>query len=431
MTNRKVLSLALSLLLVAATAIAQNMPTGGTDPRPRVLISTDIGGTDPDDNQSMAHLLMYNELFQLEGLVSSPSYGDGSVSEIHRMIDLYALDMPKLAAHVSGLYSPDFLHSITKQGRHGSVPYQGFAESTEGSEWIISCARKQSDKPLWVLVWGCLDDVAQALHDAPDIADKIRVVWIGGPNKKWGVNGYHYIVKNFPSLWMIENNSSYYGFLANPKIDSVFHAGYYDAFIKGAGHLGADFINYYKGVPKMGDTPTLFYMMDGNPNDPEGESWGGSFEKITHSAHDSYAHPMAATDTVRTYTLLEIHFKGPKQRMKTGTECFQLKIDNQMWPGYYVGKGDYVCIYCPKQPASLTYESTSSIKQLDGLKGAFTVKRVWPGEKTALDYPLGSNWYSDRAAEDLAQGKWPGFKTTLKWRERALADWAVRWSWLK
>jgi len=31
----------------------------------RVLISTDIGGTDPDDNQSMAHLLMYsNELRQ-------------------------------------------------------------------------------------------------------------------------------------------------------------------------------------------------------------------------------------------------------------------------------------------------------------------------------------------------------------------------------
>ena len=39
---------------------------------------------------------------------------------------------------------------------------------------------------------------AQALHDAPDIAPKIRVYWIGGPNKKWGVNGYCYIVENFP-----------------------------------------------------------------------------------------------------------------------------------------------------------------------------------------------------------------------------------------
>lgn len=43
--------------------------------KPRILISTDIGGTDPDDNQSMAHLLMYSDNFQIEGLISSPSLG--------------------------------------------------------------------------------------------------------------------------------------------------------------------------------------------------------------------------------------------------------------------------------------------------------------------------------------------------------------------
>ncbi|WP_310586132.1 nucleoside hydrolase-like domain-containing protein [Telluribacter humicola] len=37
--------------------------------KPRILISTDIGGTDPDDNQSMAHLLMYSDRFMIEGLV--------------------------------------------------------------------------------------------------------------------------------------------------------------------------------------------------------------------------------------------------------------------------------------------------------------------------------------------------------------------------
>ena len=65
-----------------------------TPEKPRILISTDIGGTDPDDNQSMAHLLMYNEKFQIEGLVSSPSYGNGSKQEIIRMIDLYEKDLP-------------------------------------------------------------------------------------------------------------------------------------------------------------------------------------------------------------------------------------------------------------------------------------------------------------------------------------------------
>src|SRR4051794_15564047 len=43
--------------------------------RPRILISTDIGGTDPDDNQSMIHFLMYSNRFNTEGLISSPSYG--------------------------------------------------------------------------------------------------------------------------------------------------------------------------------------------------------------------------------------------------------------------------------------------------------------------------------------------------------------------
>ena len=37
--------------------------------KPRVLISTDIGGTDPDDNQSMTHLLMYSDKFDLEGIL--------------------------------------------------------------------------------------------------------------------------------------------------------------------------------------------------------------------------------------------------------------------------------------------------------------------------------------------------------------------------
>ena len=106
--------------------------------RPRVLISTDIGGTDPDDNQSMIHLLMYTDLFDLEGLVSSPSYGEGSKKEILRMIDLYEQDYPKLKKCYQNLISPKDLRKITKQGSKGLSPNKGYKESTEGSEWIIS-----------------------------------------------------------------------------------------------------------------------------------------------------------------------------------------------------------------------------------------------------------------------------------------------------
>ena len=110
--------------------------------RPRVLISTDIGGTDPDDNQSMIHLMMYSDLFQIEGLVSSPSFGNGSKEEILRMIDLYAKDYPQLKQHNTQLMSPESLRLLCKQGRRGLMPYIGYGESTEGSEWIIQQARK-------------------------------------------------------------------------------------------------------------------------------------------------------------------------------------------------------------------------------------------------------------------------------------------------
>lgn len=44
--------------------------------KPRVIISSDIGGTDPDDFQSMIHLMMYSDMFKIEGLISSP-FGKG------------------------------------------------------------------------------------------------------------------------------------------------------------------------------------------------------------------------------------------------------------------------------------------------------------------------------------------------------------------
>jgi hypothetical protein len=36
---------------------------------------------------------------------------------------------------------------------------------------------------------------------------------------------------------------------------------------------------------KMGDTPSVLYLLNGNPEDPEGESWGGSFFKSPERAN--------------------------------------------------------------------------------------------------------------------------------------------------
>ena len=402
--------------------------------KPRILISTDIGGTDPDDNQSMTHFLMYSHLFNTEGLVLSPSYGKGNKSEILRMIDLYEKDLPLLMKHQQGYPSPATLIAITKQGRIGAAPFKGYTKATEGSDWIIKCARKKSKQPLWVLVWGGLDDLAQALHDAPEIQNNIKVYWIGGPNKKWSANTYAYIVANFPGLWFIECNSSYYGFFSEGVTDSVSNKSYYGNYIKSAANLGKDYKNYYKGNVKMGDTPSLLYMMDGDPDDPFKESWGGSFEKFDHGPRIIFNRNTTIADTVTVCSVIEFHFKGPAINIPADSSCFtmtvQAKTGEQKWAGYYLGNGDYSIRYCPKQSETLTYKVTSSIAGFSEQSGQFVVDNMWPGKKRSTDYKLGSNWFTDRSDKELFDGEIQGGKTVSKWRDDALLDWAKRWAWL-
>jgi len=210
-------------------------------PKPRILISTDIGGTDPDDFQSVIHLLMYADLFQIEGLISSP-YGEGRKQNLLDMIDLYENDFRRLQEHSSDFPDPGYLRSVCKQGAVVAAPFNGYTSSTEGSDWIIQCAGKESDQPLWILVWGGIEDVAQALHDAPEIKEIIRVYWIGGPNKKWGINGYSYIAEHHPDLWMIEANATYRGwFLDGESPEDMTNKAFYENYMDGAGAMGKAF----------------------------------------------------------------------------------------------------------------------------------------------------------------------------------------------
>lgn len=425
---------AIFLTMIGASIIyAQPMKKGSDfNKKQRVLVTTDIGGTDPDDNQSMAHLLMYTDCFDLEGIVSSPSYGSGSKEEILRMIDLFEKDLPKMIMHIDGLMTPEQLRAITKQGRKGAAPYCGFTTPTEGSEWIVKCARRKSDRPLWISVWGGLDDVAQALHDAPDIADKIRINWIGGPNKKWSANSYAYIVENFPDLYMIEDNVSYRGFIAENQNADEFNAGFYETYLKGAGNIGEDFSNYYKGIPKMGDTPALLYVMDGNPDDPQGESWGGSFEPISRSARSVFYRPTTEKDTVPVYSIIELHIKGPvKNDIAPDSLCFKMEIRKQIWDGFYLGDGDYVIRHSTYYTGTLPYKITSHIPGFPEYEAAITVDNQWPGKEYPSDYKVGKNWYSDKSDPELFRKKHQGAATVYKWRNAAMKDWGYRLEFLK
>src|SRR5436190_895129 len=120
--------------------------------RPRVIVSTDIGGTDYDDFQSMVHLFVYADRFDIEGIISSP-YGAGRKEHILKVIDAYERDYRNLKTYSEKYPTPERLRTISKQGAIDSAGLRGFANPNDGSDWIIQCVQRDDPRPLWILVW--------------------------------------------------------------------------------------------------------------------------------------------------------------------------------------------------------------------------------------------------------------------------------------
>lgn len=393
--------------------------------RYRVIVSTDIGGSDPDDFQSMVHYLLYSDMFDTEGLISSP-WGAGRAKDILDVIDQYEIDFPNLQTYSSNYPTPDYLRSITKQGVIDFAPYKGYSKSTEGSEWIIQCAKKEDPRPLYFLGWGLLEDLAQALHDEPSIIDKLRVYYIGGPNKKWGLNAYEYIRENFPDLWMIENNSTYRGwFVGGNQDDDLGNKTFVSSHAVGHGALGNYFDIHLGGVIKMGDTPTVSYLLKGTPESPENESWGGSFVKVHSRPKSIYRRNTTLNDIIEVFGVLELVFKGPDIGEAQDTSVFTLVVQEQEFEGFYCGSGEYKVRFMPKSTGEWSYLTKSEIPELNGQAGMFTcVEETEEGRMgDANSYP---NWWSDVLDKKYSEEEHKGAKTVNMWREEFLRDFQCR-----
>ena len=146
---------------------------------------------------------------------------------------------------------------------------------------IVRAARRADPRPLWVLVWGGIDDLAQALHDAPDILPKLRVYFIGGPNKMWSVDAYNYIEQHHPALWIIEANATYRGwFTGGNQAGEWGNSAFVAAHVAGRGALGDYFATQLKGTIKMGDSPSVGYLLHGTRDNPSEPGWGGKFVHV-------------------------------------------------------------------------------------------------------------------------------------------------------
>lgn len=263
-------------------------PPGGAlaGQRPRVIVSTDIGGSDPDDFQSMVHLLIYADVLDIEGLISSPPQA-GRARHVLEVIDAYEKDYPHLKRHAPAYPAPAALRKVTRQGAIDPAPRAGFSRATPGSRWIIERARAKdpAGRPLWALVWGSITDIAQAVHDAPDIKKTLRVYSIGSWNTAQDRSARSYLFGKHKDLWWIEADTTFRGmYMGGPQGSDLGNRAFLARHVKGHGALG-DLLVGKKADIKMGDTPSVLYLFRGDPADPTGEHWGGAFVKTDHAAN--------------------------------------------------------------------------------------------------------------------------------------------------
>ncbi len=292
----------------------------------RVLVSTDLGG-DPDDIQSLVHLLQYTDILKIEGFISSPGPGAiPSVAGIREWIQRTDVDFLRSRNHENLMGEKELL-AMAKQGAFvASIPGEG--KSTEGSQWIVERTMAEDPlklgRPLWLLGWGSMTDIAQALYDEPAIADKIRLYYISSNNTVNDQASRDYVYNGmkdkWPNLWWIEN-----GILSANSRDTF--RGYYQGgnqegewntfqFInsnirgRGTNHSGLfsekmgdvfPVANWPKNSLKEGDSPSFLYLLSpvlaqlGNVDDPGLENWGGQFYRPEPDLYPNYYTDLNAT----------------------------------------------------------------------------------------------------------------------------------------
>ena len=293
-------------------------PPPPTNPEPqsskyRVIVSTEVG-LDPDDIQSLYRLVHYSDIFDIEGIVASrgltQAYYEPRVAMLKTALQNIRVDSLRAKGYTE-LTDQATLLSQVKVGR-ATIGAPKTGTSSEGSNHIISqvkAAQKRGDtRPLWVLVWGPLTDVAQALHDDPSISPFIRIYSIGSVNSSMAIESRNFVfdfVRNTDrNLFWIDNSSvgdrgfrtatTYQGtFLGGNQSGEWAAQNFVNANIRGHGPTGEAFPLAQPAL-KEGDSPTLLYLMSpifggvGNVDNPTSESWGGSYKRYDNAYPNYY-----------------------------------------------------------------------------------------------------------------------------------------------
>lgn len=243
----------------------------------RLIVTTDLGGSDPDDIQSMIHLLVCSNVIDIEGLISSQAWVDDpdKTAKLSEVVEQFGEVLPRLSKHAEGYPDLDRLRAMVKRGQAlSNMSGVGQGKDSPGAELIISVVDKKKDRrPVWLAAWGGMNTIAQALwkvkHTRSEKAlekfvSKIRIYDVLGQDDAGA-----WIAKNFPEVTYIRNKEVY-GWGPSDQ--------WTKQNIQNCPPLGK---HYPKRIwATEGDSPSFFYVYANGLNVPDSleyGGWGGRF----------------------------------------------------------------------------------------------------------------------------------------------------------
>jgi hypothetical protein len=270
-----------------------------------VKVGDDVPNTmrsDPDDMQSMVRFLLYANEFDIEGLIASA----GAFANIAKkqnildVIDLYEKVYDNLKKHDPLYPAPDYLRSVTFQGRSGTWGKQGTVNIGEGkdseaSDALIAIVDKPDPRPIYIGIWGDCSVIAKAIwkiqntRSAAELntfLSKLRIHRIANQD-----GTITWLRNTFPKLFIIHSYRTYQGMFGGH--DPISNLTWVNENIRSNhGPLCAVYPHEGMGCTGVceGDSPSFLWLVSANrglnvPDDPTQESWGGQFKKDSDKNH--------------------------------------------------------------------------------------------------------------------------------------------------
>jgi hypothetical protein len=301
---------ALSIVLIG------NVHAAEPNSRLRVFVLTDIEN-EPDDAQSMVRFLLYSNQWDVEGLVATTSIHQKdktAAARIREIVEAYGKVRDNLLIHEPGYPAAEELLSALKEGPAAyGMTAVGEGRDSSGSELLIRTVDKDDPRPVWVVVWGGPNVLAQALwkvratrasEQLERFISKLRVYTISDQD-----DSGPWLRKTFPSLFYITSpgfNSGgayhhatwsgisgdrFHGRFAGADF-SIVDNPWLDENVRRKGPLGAQYPQ--TKFLMEGDTPSFLYLINnglGSAEHPDWGSWGGRYELYTPRMQKWLAEP--------------------------------------------------------------------------------------------------------------------------------------------